>query len=539
MSINITSDTIVKILIRKGSDADRRATILSNAELGYATDASVKRLFIGDGTTAGGNPVGVKNFGPVNGRSSVTAYAYPGDIVFDLADPQAGLYTYTTSGWTAMTPIFDNSSIKNTNGYWYVNTLQLSSYVSALSTTSVLITPVGISTADVSPLTITGSSNLSIFNQITNTNNGVSASSDIALYNDSGNAYLDLGIASSNYNGNLLGPTFNVVGKNDTYAYGFSSNFVIGTANAYDLVMFTGGTLSGTSTNSGNERLRITKSGNVGINTSTPNVTLTVAGDLSATTVTSPYINTPLLSSTNYGTFSLSSRFINLIHSPANDGVNPILFIGETDTTGPSGFNISYDEIANKLTIYSTFAGVTGAILNVDRYGNTGGTILPYTTTFTKFNSAYSTGGNYFYPSSVGIVGLSGVIPAAEITGRMKEGKGRIYGSFLIQSVTSSQTKGFGLQFSSSSTFTSPVLILDLADKMAGSSKSYYRSLEGYVVGSNIVFPTNGATVSEGISTSDLQTFPYGGDIYYRIGFECVDNNVFIALSGGSISIIP
>jgi hypothetical protein len=524
MAINITSDTIVKILIRKGSDADRRATILSNAELGYATDASVKRLFVGDGTTAGGNPVGVKNFGPVNGRSSVTSQAYPGDIVFDLSDPQANLYTYTTSGtWYPTTPIFDNSSIKNTNGVWYVNTLQLSSYVSALSTTSIIVNPVGVGTSNVSPLTINGSTGLSLFNQITNTNNGVSASTDIALYNDSLVNYLDFGINSTGYNGNLYSPKFNVVNAGDSYVYATSGNLAHGAADVNgNLTFFTGGTLSA------NERLRVTNTGNVGIGTRTPTSLLTVAGQISSVDV---------------GTTSLTSRFINLIHSPANDGTNPILFIGETDTTGPSGFNVSYDEITNKLTITSTFSGVSGAILTVDRYGNTGGTILPYTNTFTAFNSSFkATGvGTYYYPSSfsTSFSGLSGVIPAAEITGRMKEGKGRMYGSFLVQSLSTPQTKGFGLQFSSSAAFTSPVSILDLSDKMASKDKSYVRRLEGYVAGSNIVFPTNGATNSEGTSTSDLQTFPYGGDIYYRIGFQCVDNNVFIALSGGSISIIP
>ena len=41
--------------------------------------------------------------------------------------------------------------------------------------------------------------------------------------------------------------------------------------------------MSGTSVNSGNERLRIVSTGNVGINTSTPNKQLTVSGDVSAT----------------------------------------------------------------------------------------------------------------------------------------------------------------------------------------------------------------------------------------------------------------
>jgi hypothetical protein len=65
---------------------------------------------------------------------------------------------------------------------------------------------------------------------------------------------------------------------------------------------------------------------------------------------------------TSVSTASLSSRFINLVHSPFNDGINPNLFIGEIGdgTTGSvlgslSGFNTYYDETNNKYIISTQF----------------------------------------------------------------------------------------------------------------------------------------------------------------------------------------
>lgn len=54
----------------------------------------------------------------------------------------------------------------------------------------------------------------------------------------------------------------------------------------------------------------------------------------------------------------LSARGIDLIHSPANDGVDPILNIGETDTAGFSGFRVRYEEPTNRL-IGSSRTGTT------------------------------------------------------------------------------------------------------------------------------------------------------------------------------------
>lgn len=61
---------ITKILLRKGTDAQRQTFILSQAELGFTTDT--ERLFIGNGSTAGGIPVSIKNWGVVSA---------PGDLI--------------------------------------------------------------------------------------------------------------------------------------------------------------------------------------------------------------------------------------------------------------------------------------------------------------------------------------------------------------------------------------------------------------------------------------------------------------------------
>lgn len=61
---------ITKILLRKGTDLQRQSFTLSQAELGFTTDT--ERLFIGDGSTVGGIPVSIKNWGVVSA---------PGDLI--------------------------------------------------------------------------------------------------------------------------------------------------------------------------------------------------------------------------------------------------------------------------------------------------------------------------------------------------------------------------------------------------------------------------------------------------------------------------
>jgi len=79
MAFEITSDTVVKILVRRGLEVERLDTLLSEGELGYSVDT--RRLFIGDGYNLGGNPVSNLNFGNVLNIQSYLPYATRGDTI--------------------------------------------------------------------------------------------------------------------------------------------------------------------------------------------------------------------------------------------------------------------------------------------------------------------------------------------------------------------------------------------------------------------------------------------------------------------------
>jgi hypothetical protein len=110
----------------------------------------------------------------------------------------------------------------------------------------------------------------------------------------------------------------------------------------------------------------------------TPNVnsvtsTLTAA-NVNAVTLTSTNIlindNGSITGATSATTFSignLSARQFSLVHTPANDGIDPTLDIGETGTEGFSGIRIRYDEVSNDIFITSRTGTtiLTSAIIDV------------------------------------------------------------------------------------------------------------------------------------------------------------------------------
>ena len=73
---------IVKLKLRRGTDAQRQTVTLEQGELGYSTDG--KRVWVGDGFTIGGNTVGNIAHPPlsVNTRTDLTT-AVTGDIVYE------------------------------------------------------------------------------------------------------------------------------------------------------------------------------------------------------------------------------------------------------------------------------------------------------------------------------------------------------------------------------------------------------------------------------------------------------------------------
>ena len=106
------ADTITKILIRKGTDVQRRTAdsngiIFSSGEPGWCFDTN--RLFVGDGSSSGGFPVGMQNLGSVqvfyggstNGFTNEslnifnTKGAVNGDIIYDR--DTRSIYSLTSS----------------------------------------------------------------------------------------------------------------------------------------------------------------------------------------------------------------------------------------------------------------------------------------------------------------------------------------------------------------------------------------------------------------------------------------------------------
>lgn len=124
-TINVTSDTVIKLIIRRGTDADRQNVIFYSGELGYTLDT--KRVFVGDGVTQGGNIVGNINFGIVQGKEIYAGVAYPGDILFQsqtsTGDADNTLYTYKQGEWQSISPVFSlpGSPGPLTNAQGYVN----------------------------------------------------------------------------------------------------------------------------------------------------------------------------------------------------------------------------------------------------------------------------------------------------------------------------------------------------------------------------------------------------------------------------------
>lgn len=124
MAIEITSDTVVKILVRRGLETERSNALLTEGELGYSIDT--RRLFIGDGYTLGGNPVGIKNFGPVTNKMAYESYMQPGDIIIESNVP----YYFYDNVFNTFNPVAYSDPTSNTTTIEYApdpyNSLRIS-----------------------------------------------------------------------------------------------------------------------------------------------------------------------------------------------------------------------------------------------------------------------------------------------------------------------------------------------------------------------------------------------------------------------------
>ena len=363
----------------------------------------------------------------VSGGVCNTACGVNSNVAGGYCNIASGCYSAILGGCNSNTNCFSNTFILGSNlkasqaNFTYVNNLSSQGLVSANAVTTNVVTASSIVVSkaldntifNVPLLTVTGANNGSVFAQIQNTTAGLSASTDISLYNDLGTIYLDMGINSSTYNGNIYSPRFNVVGPNDSYFYSTSANLGIGnTGTAGDLIFFTGGSLSGTSVNSGNERLRIKNtnaSGNggfVGINTSNPNQQLTVVGNISATGNLATNTNYVVVAALTANQTMPSSTDAVLTLDPKNDPNNWFsrtagvgLTARRITPTIPGYYHINYqvswqpglssNGAQNNIQIMKVSGGVTSTISLVQQpIFNTSINTTQYTTAVTFMNGS-------------------------------------------------------------------------------------------------------------------------------------------------------
>lgn len=115
-SIEIFQNTLLKLIVRSGTDSDRRTIVLDTAELGYTTDT--KRLFVGDGTTTGGNIIGNLYNGSRPDVTSSAGSPMVGDLAFSTSNNTLYRLSATNatliSNWEPIGGVYSaaNSTIK-------------------------------------------------------------------------------------------------------------------------------------------------------------------------------------------------------------------------------------------------------------------------------------------------------------------------------------------------------------------------------------------------------------------------------------------
>ena len=109
--------SIVKLKVRRGSDAQRKTIVLDQGEIGFTLDT--RRLFVGDGSTFGGQSVSNKNVGPFNSDSSLGPDSSPGLQVGDIGYADSRLYMLTSTNY--------NDSL---SGYAYIGNVPDDTFIS-------------------------------------------------------------------------------------------------------------------------------------------------------------------------------------------------------------------------------------------------------------------------------------------------------------------------------------------------------------------------------------------------------------------------
>ena len=262
-------------------------------------------------------------------------------------------------------------------------------------------------------MTLSANTNASLDTVVTNYSLGTNASSDFAAYDSNGPSssnWIDMGINGVNWNETF----WTINGPSDGYLYTGNSALSVGTAGAFPINFFTGGTLAA------NERMRITPTGNVGINNTAPVDTLSING--------TTYLGGNLKSS-----YGLSSNSTGLYHSGIVNAATiqvSTTFVANSTTLNANGFIVNNTTLSsNGLLVNSTAAYVTGFVnassftVSTSTIANSTGVYTGVvnstsvnTTTYTTSGTGAGTGG-FLANSSVIIIGNNNINTTITSTG--------------------------------------------------------------------------------------------------------------------------
>jgi hypothetical protein len=346
-------------------DANTLFIDAANNRVGIGTNTPEQALHVlkasAGAVTADAGSIAVFEGGGNNHISILTPDSQTGGLVFGSPADNYGSYL----SWN-----HDNNALKlataNPDGYMQLLTNNEAEAVRITSSGNVGIG----TTAPAEKLTVSGNISANGTLSATGTGNNYFAGNVGIKTSTPGEALTVSGNISANgniiANGSLSATTIfttgsgNVIIDRGNYRRNADPTIIIGANSDQHLRFRAGG-------DTNNEiRMTILSSGEVGIGTSvaeTAAARLTVSGNISA--------------SGNLFINSISSRNIDMLHSPANDGTNPVLRIGEIDfATGNVGFSgafMSYNESTNVFGISSVFAPAGGIpAISIDRFGKMG-----------------------------------------------------------------------------------------------------------------------------------------------------------------------
>ena len=177
--IEILENTLLKLIVRNGTNNERVNAVLTNGELGYTTDT--KRLWIGDGVTPGGSVAGNLFRGCVADQTAVNSVtdSVEGDFIYNIGSQQLSVWengqwkvvAAPGGGGTTVTITDNGDGTTSINGNCLLNCDSI--IVDNNDGTATVTTPAGDVTlltgdsiCNTTPQAITGNGNISIDNDL-------------------------------------------------------------------------------------------------------------------------------------------------------------------------------------------------------------------------------------------------------------------------------------------------------------------------------------------------------------------------------------